>query len=336
MVRDVQDDRGEPTPDDRGQLILVGAVVLAIAIIGVVVVLNTVLFTENVTNRAALESTGDAGEFREVVESDVGPLAARTNRNATYATPEDARDAVNESVARYGSLVGLSLAQRRPAGVEVRVVEKPSVSLVVGDRDESRSFTDRNGAESWTVVDGATVRDYWLTLDADSLATNDRDAFRVNVTSGSDHWTLLVRESNSGNAVYVNRTGTAVTGSNCTVSPSPAGRVTVDFTGGTAAAGTAAAGTAPIDGADGSCSFAFAEGLSAPDEVTYQNATNATGTFRLVADEQAATVPGAVETSAPWNSPYRSYAVDAVTVNATYATTELDYRTTTNVSISNP
>ena len=300
---------------DRAQLILVGAIVLAVAIVGLVVVLNTVLFTENVSNRVALESAGDAAELRETVRDDLPGLVRGANRNGTHATPAAARTAVNETVRRYGSLLAVSTGNRRPASVVVGVADRPSVSKAVVDSDSSRELTARSGASDWTVAADATVQHYRLTVDAAELAATDANAFRVNVSSGGSFWTLRLHRN--GTAVDVDRAGTGVSGLDCTVSPTD-GNVTLDLSNGMVA--------------DGACSVPFAEGVSAPYAISYRNATNATGTYLLVLDGTGATL-GDVDAAGPWQSPRRDYVVDEATVALRYSTPELRYETTTNATI---
>ncbi|WP_134672003.1 DUF7261 family protein [Halorussus marinus] len=303
--------------DDRGQLLLIGAVVLAIAVVGLVVVLNTVLYTQNVTNREALDATADAAALEASVVAEIPGLVGRANRNATYASAGAVRDAINETVARYGALVGTSVTRRRPASIGTRVAGRESVGLVVGHDDDGRPFTDRDGDAEWTVADPATVQRYRMRVDAGSLATSDEEAFRVRVASGGDEWTMRIHAD--GSDVALDRVAPDGSVTTCTMSPAD-GAVDVDFVNGTAAEG---------------CEFEFGAGVSEPYELGYANATNATGRYRLVLDGTDASL-GAVETAAPWASPYRSYAVDALAVNVTYATPELRYRTTTNLTIENP
>ncbi|WP_135829048.1 DUF7261 family protein [Halorussus halobius] len=325
LPRRASDDRlPRRAGDDRGQLILVGAVVLAIAIVGLVVILNTVLYTQNVTNRAALDATDDAAEIERAVDGEVPPLVERTNRNATYGNESAAADAVNRTLARYGALVGTAVTNRRPASVGVAVAGNPSVALVVADANSSRNFTDRAGDPEWTVADGASVQRYRLRVDADSLPSTDADAFRVTVAAGGDDWTMRVHRN--GSSVDVDRVGTGGAESTCTASPDD-GTVELDVDDGSV--------DVEGDSAGVDCTFAFAAGVDPPYELGYANATNATGTYRLVLDGTGATA-GDVATAAPWESPYRSYAVDALAVTVTYATPELRYRTTTNHTIHDP
>jgi len=311
--------------DDRGQLLLVGAVVLAIAIVSLVVILNTVLYTQNVTNRAALDSTADAAEIERTVVGEVPALVERANRNATYGSETAAADAVDRTLARYGALVGTAVTNRRPASVGVAVAGDPSVALVVAHDNVTRNFTDRDRDPEWTVVDGASVQRYRLRIDADSLASTDADAFRMTVGPDGDDWTMRVHR-NGSDRVDVDRVDGG--GSTCTVSPDD-GTVELDVENGTADV------DADRDSVGVDCTFAFAPGVDPPYRLGYANATNATGTYRLVLDGTSATA-GDVDTSAPWESPYRSYAVDALAVTVTYATPELDYRTTTNRTIADP
>jgi hypothetical protein len=48
---------------ERAQLILVGSIAIAFVVIGLVVVINTVLFTENVATSGSIERSGSAENF---------------------------------------------------------------------------------------------------------------------------------------------------------------------------------------------------------------------------------------------------------------------------------
>jgi hypothetical protein len=64
---------------DRGQLILVTGLLIAVAIVGLVVLLNTAIYTENLASRGADQSGREAIEYRATVVDAVGGLLEPEN-----------------------------------------------------------------------------------------------------------------------------------------------------------------------------------------------------------------------------------------------------------------
>ncbi|MCL7418278.1 MAG: hypothetical protein M8354_10625, partial [Halalkalicoccus sp.] len=67
-----------PEPD-RGQLILVTGVTIAVILVALVVLLNTVIYTENLATRGIDSGADDALEYRATVVGSVGELIEYEN-----------------------------------------------------------------------------------------------------------------------------------------------------------------------------------------------------------------------------------------------------------------
>jgi hypothetical protein len=102
---------------DRGQLILVGAVTIALTLIGLVVVFNTVLFTDTKTPTEPLESGAEAQDFNRQVDRDVREIMQRVDPIAT--DDDDFEEWVTENVTDYSDLVAASRADTGPVYVRV-------------------------------------------------------------------------------------------------------------------------------------------------------------------------------------------------------------------------
>ena len=293
--------------DDRGQLILVGAVVIAIALVGVVVVLNSVLYTENVANREPISATGDARDAQTFVQGDVGSLVSRVNYDARYDSPAAVRSAVDDSVARYGTLVGLRLARHTPASLNLTVTDETVGTGI--EQDSERNFTDRTNASNWTVTGNADVRRYILSVNRSSLSTDPNAAFAVTAVDGATNWTLTLYRN--GTDVVLRTDGSAAPSKTCAVSGK---RVRIDVRNGTAS----------------DCSFDFADGVDGGGDgydVRYRNGSNASGTYSILLNGTDATVPSSSVNFDSSDSPYRTYVVYDFGIRLTYATPELTYRT---------
>ncbi len=302
--------RREFRDDDRGQLILVGAVVIAIALVGLVVVLNSVLYTENVANREPISATQDAQDAQTFVQGDIGSLVSRVNYDARYESPAAVRSAVNDSVVEYSTLVGLRLARHTPASLNLTVTNETVGTGI--EQDSGRNFTNRTNAGNWTVARNADVRRYVMSVNRSSLSTDPDAAFAMTAVDGAANWTLTL--SRNGSDVVLRTDGSAVSNSTCAVSGK---RVRIDVRNGTAAG----------------CSFGFADGVTGIGgggyDIRYRNGTNASGNYSIILNGTDATVPSSSVYSDPSksSSPYRTYVVYDFGIRLTYATPELTYRT---------
>lgn len=78
----------EDVSHDRGQLILITGLVIAVVLVGTVMILNTAIYTENLATRDTGDDTSEAIEFRNVVID--GTREILGNENET--DPEGALD----------------------------------------------------------------------------------------------------------------------------------------------------------------------------------------------------------------------------------------------------
>lgn len=116
--------RGPPEDGtDRAQLLLVGAVAIALIFLALVVVFNTVLFTDSTTPTEPLESAEEARSFEEQVRNDTRQIMIRV-ANETGETEctltQDFCDYTNQNISEYSLMVSTSYAETGPvyAGIE--------------------------------------------------------------------------------------------------------------------------------------------------------------------------------------------------------------------------
>lgn len=154
--------------DDRGQLILVGAVAIALVILGLVLVVNTALFTQVVGSEGTVETTKDGGLAAEEVGDSIAAVVAAENERA--AGP--ASDATSDIDGRVEAEVDDHLEP----GFRTRSVETGGsyVSLDYTDVNENgtrvtqdaiRPFTSDTGAGDWAPIpSGGDVGGFFLTI----------------------------------------------------------------------------------------------------------------------------------------------------------------------------
>jgi hypothetical protein len=244
---------------DRGQLLLVAALGLAVAFVVLALVLNAVVFTENLATQNH-GRTDDAVGFQNAVEDGVGGLLVGVNdqNNTDYA---ELSTALHAGVDRWSSNASLLSAS------DGRVTETTVASVENGTQvvqAERRTFTNETGVGNWTLATGVEETRRFRMVVSQNDSTNP---FRVRVSNGTDTWTVRVVEAGSDTNVSVYRDGNRVESWVRSTST-----VELDLTQGTIN-GTAVA------------NWTFAEGVSRPYNISYENGDTATGTYGFVVDK---------------------------------------------------
>lgn len=169
-------------PDgDRAQLLLVTAIVIGMIIVGTVVLLNGIRFTEHTGNdntlRAAQEADWTTDEIRDglqsvvaVVESDGAPYVTT---NATFdgrrflETNVTALNQTYMAVTSHSGNAFVTLTLDRPGSVEGTVL-----------RQDAGTYQSKTGAADWTLASDATVLPY-VHLNVSDQSTASGAAFTV-------------------------------------------------------------------------------------------------------------------------------------------------------------
>jgi hypothetical protein len=84
---------------ERGQLLLVGGIVLGVVVLGSVVLLNDMKFNDTIGSQGNQQALNDAERTRETLRTDLRELAVRVRAETDHA---NFADAVEENVTRYG------------------------------------------------------------------------------------------------------------------------------------------------------------------------------------------------------------------------------------------
>jgi len=82
-------------PRERGQLILLGGLTLAVLLVGLAVILNAAIYTENLASRGDAIGADDALGFRAETEAAISGLIGEVNADSTIGEPE-LRDAISD------------------------------------------------------------------------------------------------------------------------------------------------------------------------------------------------------------------------------------------------
>ena len=295
----LSDDSGR----SRGQLLLVGAFGVAVLLLVLAGVLNTVTYTESLATREGDVHDGrDIEAFQADTRAAVGGIVDRVNADNGTAAEKTVR--VERSVGNWSTAAGREQALDTTAATAT-VVNATATST--GQQDPSRPFTNASGEPKWTLATSVTeTRAFTVNVTQSSLVTG-------NCTGSGSCYTLVVDNGSATWTVAVNRTTVVVDGPSasgtCPITSDP---VRINVTDGT------------VNG-DPCSPLTFAEGVASPYELRYRNGNNATGTYEL-------TVEGAPVEGNYGDNPSLSATVRDVTVRVSYRTPQLAYRTEIVVS----
>lgn len=290
---------------DRGQLLLVFAIGLAVAFVTLALILNAAVASEL---HSSTTNHGPAAEravttYQQDVWSGIGGLISSANAQDVDEI-DPLRDAVANGTEDWN---GLSQRQYAADGVlaSVGLVDTTTGTRIVQD-NQSRAATNRTGAVEWAVVDEpARVRGFRMNVTQDALATEGsacEDCFTVTIDANATNWSVYVYES--GDDIVIAEGATEDT---CRVAN---GSARIDFDNGSVN--------------DRHCSaLAFPSTVSDPHRITFANADRVHARYELFIDDDVPFEPHFAEDGAPTLEP----AIYSATVTVSYRSTDLRYET---------
>lgn len=299
--------RGWRAGRSRGQLFLVGALALAVLFVSLAFLLNTAIYTENLATRSDGASATDAIEYQQSARTHVRTELGYVNRhnNTTYA------DLQANYTAAADTWNALAVTHQAANG---HVTTFSTIDQVRGTRivqADARNFSDANATRSWTLAENATVRNYTVAVEHDTLADPvagptlsdllNASTFHVEF-AGDETWTVYVYQDGASDVIAtVERSGSPV--DSCTRSGST---VTIDFTNGTMG-GT---DCAPLH---------FYDQLGENYDVSYANGGQVNGTYELTVDRPVGDLDGThYHSDADGSSPYVTPAIYSANFRLVY------------------
>ena len=332
--------RSRGRPRGRAQLLVIGAILLAVILIGLALVLNSAIFAENLATRQSDASASDIRSFRSAAVAGTGAAIESSNRAAAGAPFAQLRD--DEYRPRVRN-VSSRLASRRSqsgASVGMTVVDSRAGTQLIDDAGGDLRPHD-GGPTDWTMAPDSHVRAFELTVTPDAgttlgdlLTGGTGDAFVVTLDPATAPAHEVAVYEDGGARVAVSEVGSD-TVEECDVS---GGTVNLSLTGRPTADGAYCDALAPVGTATGTY------------DVTVTNGDLATGTYRLVADRTDGPAPheAALDEQADRvnygtacasdtyaddtaDSPYSMPAIYAGTVELRYEDAQAASRTTSRV-----
>ena len=300
-----------PKLDDRGQLMLVGAVVMAASLLALVVVLNSTIYTQNTNPGNSLGEMNEVERQLEVVRTDVDRLTDRLEQRDGYVDIHE----LNATLTVYSDRKAEQIVDRRPAYLDVTLNESASEleREVLRQRNRSRAVLSRTNQSHWTLVEDATFNEstpFELVIEPRSPTPTtfiargeDGGDWRLNVSQGPSNTVSVdvtydngttVSESVSGNATRVNVTGGAINGTQ---------------------------------------RFAFAPGLNAPYDLRVENGHRSDGAYHLLVDEASDVDSGNFHTDPGDGQPYVSRELSTAVVDVEYVSDKVSAESQITVRI---
>ena len=301
---------------DRGQMLLVAGLVVAVALVVLVVLLNASIYSENVATRGIEAADGEALEVRAAAVEGTGALIDGTNRNrladhgAAVTAVEDGVDGLDAYLARaYAERGGVTRVTTTAASMR-------EGSYVTG----ALTANGTGGSNATLAADVNRTRAFVVVVDrVDSVGASDvtADAFRVEFANETDETreVYVYEDSADGNVtVAVGENGSDPTVVCSTPSADP---VAVDLTGGGLG--------------DERCPGLWATSageLDGPVDVTIERTDAADGDAALTALPDSGDDVSSEHTATP--------AVYDAAIDLSYRTAELRFETTVRVAPGEP
>jgi hypothetical protein len=293
----------------RGQLLLVTGFAIAVAIVALVLLLNTAIYTENLATRSVDTGESDALAYRDAVERSLWPAVSGVNEGDDVTRTERVRNAS----ARVDRVAKLNARRHLLEGTAATVTNRTyHDGTRLTQTDANRTVTPAAGSSvDWKVatnVDDVRAVELNVTGGLEST-TNPAEAFSLAVSNDTgDEWRVHVYDD-SGAAVdvtYPNGTTTGV------CSGQFSGPPVMNLSAGT------------INGS--TCSpLAFEEHLMPPyDTVIVRYGNRSTATYEMTVNTTVGTT--GFDDSPSVTTPYEVPVVYSMHADVVYESAELAYR----------
>jgi hypothetical protein len=254
---------------------------VAVMIVGLVIVFNSALFTENIDKGGSAQSARDSAEFASELQRNSRSMALRVNHARKYSGPSEAvidnelRGGMVNNTTAYAEALSSAFVGSESAYVNVSIDPSASTFGYRLVKDREGEFVDPDsGGVNWVPVDDRTdVGWFVVNLNASELSRTDPLVVRM-VNESGDSLRVSFRRNANG-SVRIRSDASVFPGSDTTVAACwpTRGRLLVDLIRGT------------VYGRD--CSFNATEHLQpAYDEVRFENGSDAEGTYELVVEDR--------------------------------------------------
>lgn len=256
-------------------MIVLTGVIIAITIIGLVVILNGLLFAENIETQQQSQTPDRFIDTTATIDQALIDLL-RTENNALHTT-ETAISNMEENIRVLNTELANRQFEEHASLIELTDTEIQGAWIITQQEESKFRPADSlvpSSVISWDVVTANGIRNGSMTVteatEIDRSKPNNSDRlFQITIIDQTGNkWDLWIYEEQSGTDIAfstkLNGVGDPIT--ECTASPP----VTIDFQS--------------MLPDDNSCKIVFANGITTPPyNLRYSNGNNATGMYRFTA-----------------------------------------------------
>ncbi|PSQ58540.1 MAG: hypothetical protein BRD23_06605 [Halobacteriales archaeon SW_9_67_25] len=305
--------------NDRGQIILIAGVVLAVTFLALAVVVNSAIFTGNLATRGETTGASDALTYRHEVADGSEALAVEINEQNTSGLVDNAEDSLGNVSAQGGT-------QNARRGRVVTVdINRPGTVVEARAQNNATSdptnFTNASGETDWDLVTEAnrTVEGEFQV--EGGLATSEGDALHIfiNESGGSQFWRLAVYESPvsgvTNNITVRDDTGLVSTCEDLGGTP-----FTINLTAGVVTNNPGTVCDSELD--DNKRTYTAYNSKN----VSFGNADRINGTYNVTVEANGST-PGVDENDFDGSSPTVTVRIDVLDIEYVYESQRLQYET---------
>jgi hypothetical protein len=185
---------------NRAQLVLIGAVAIAFVLIGLVVLFNGVVFTENVSSEGGIADAKSSGTTTLAVKRGLGEAAHTVHTRQKY----DDSGTGNKSGTLSGNLEDIieeydewrRIQSGESRGVITNVTFegiKETGTRVV--QNEARTFTPFNSPfASDELIEDSEVDEFEMRIDQDSFQDGTDGAMEIVVDNGTEETSIIIKD----------------------------------------------------------------------------------------------------------------------------------------------
>jgi len=302
---------------NRAQMILLGAIALAVLIVGVSIVVNSLTTTRTAAPSQASPQIDEAREFGFESRKGTRSLVLRLNHRYRNVSAGDLGTQITENVTRYSQLLAESYASSHAEYVSITYHDGDSAygeRLVQAGNDNLTQNENRRDL----VPDERLLG--WFVLNVD-VENTSREQAEIIVENGTHSVEYRLNETSNDklNVTSVVSDGATVTGRATGICDPSRTRVLLDLVDGTSFS------------AD--CQFNGTKAIEGPSTVAIENGDELVGKYDLVYNESVSTPYGLCSTSVDRIEPCTSPVVWVANVSATFDSSELNFSNDYNVSI---
>ena len=178
-----------PRERDRGQLILVAAFLLAVLFVGLAVVVNSAIFTENLATRSENVDANEALQYSHSVEQAVGSMLATANlNNEGQQSFDDLEDEITDALENASIYTGTQQVEYG-SGVSVDLTGTEDGIRIF--QNDGTNFTGNDSEEDWTVAEDVD-RTRAFTLELGDEPSGDFVVEANDTSTRNPEWVMTV------------------------------------------------------------------------------------------------------------------------------------------------